>query len=396
MDCEETPHQPKKIRVRPNKKTPFRAREIQSPRERKLFHEVLRLRKHNQVLQKKQARWKKRRNLEKQCKPKQTIRMQEGLKKMNRVQEEFLNMMHANNSIKSKGRRYSYFDKILSLSIYKQSPKCYRYLQSFLSLPSKSTLSSILTKMHIDTGITDETKQRLLEAAKLCTNDQEKVGILMWDEVSLGLGVHYDSSTNKVVGFEDWGTVRTEQYSDHALVFMLRLVKSGAKIPISFNFCSSMTNKMRPYPGRCTGRMPHDQRIFNYKLSRARRTIENTFGIMCSQWRIFRVPIHATEEHIHLIILAAVVLHNYLQKEEEDYPEDARHYCPTNFVDNFENGEEIEGEWRRDFQMNAFAPLPSVHVQRITALRIQNYLKDYFSNEGSVPWHDDMVNAGAF
>ncbi|XP_051167365.1 uncharacterized protein LOC127285407 [Leptopilina boulardi] len=241
MDCEETTHQPKKIRVRPNKKTPFRAREIQSPTERKLFHEVLRLRKHNQVLQKKQARWKKRRNLEKQCTPKQTIRMQKGLKKMNRVQEEFLNMMHANNSIKSKGRRYSSFDKILSLSIYKQSPKCYRYLQSFLPLPSKSTLSSVLSKMHIDTGITDETKQRLLEAAKLCTNDQEKVGILMWDEVSLGLGVHYDSSTDKVVGFEDWGTVRTEQYSDHALVFMLRLVKSGAKIPISFNFCSSMT-----------------------------------------------------------------------------------------------------------------------------------------------------------
>lgn len=42
-------------------------------------------------------------------------------------------------------------------------------------------------------------------------------------------------------------------------------------------------NIMRPFPGRSTGRMPFNQRVFNYRLSRARRKIENAFGILCSQ-----------------------------------------------------------------------------------------------------------------
>ena len=69
---------------------------------------------------------------------------------------------------------------------------------------------------------------------------------------------------------------------------------------------------MRPYPGARSGKFPIDQAIFNYRLSRARRVIENSFGILVARWRLFHKPIRADKENITSYILAGVALHNYL------------------------------------------------------------------------------------
>ncbi|KMQ90587.1 nuclease harbi1 [Lasius niger] len=66
---------------------------------------------------------------------------------------------------------------------------------------------------------------------------------------------------------------------------------------------------LRPYPGR-RGLTP-EQDVYNYRLSRARRVIENTFGILASQWRIYRKPIIASPENAKLMVQATVCLHNW-------------------------------------------------------------------------------------
>ena len=160
---------------------------------------------------------------------------------MSGAQQQFINLLIDNASRKPEGRRYATEDKIRSLSIFKQSPKCYKFMRRFLPLPSPTILQSMLQNIPMDTGVTDDTRKRLAEAMKVCKTEKDKVSIIMWDEVFLGLGLHYDKATDKVVGFEDWGTVRTEKYVDHSLVFIMRMVESGDKIPLTFNFCNGQT-----------------------------------------------------------------------------------------------------------------------------------------------------------
>ena len=69
---------------------------------------------------------------------------------------------------------------------------------------------------------------------------------------------------------------------------------------------------MRHYPGTTSGKLPIDQAVFNYRLSRARRVIENSFGILAARWRLFSKPIRADKENITSYILAGVALQNYL------------------------------------------------------------------------------------
>ena len=62
---------------------------------------------------------------------------------------------------------------------------------------------------------------------------------------------------------------------------------------------------MKPFPGRS---LTETQAVYNYRLSRARRTIENTFGILTARWRIFRRPIRANVDTVDEIVQATVIL----------------------------------------------------------------------------------------
>lgn len=69
------------------------------------------------------------------------------------------------------------------------------------------------------------------------------------------------------------------------------------------------TNIMKPYAHRGLSQI---ERVYNYRLSRARRMSENVFGILVSRFRVFRAGMEVTPDKAKDIVLAAVVLHNFL------------------------------------------------------------------------------------
>ena len=55
-----------------------------------------------------------------------------------------------------------------------------------------------------------------------------------------------------------------------------------------------------------------EKRIFNYRLSRAQRVVENTFGILANCFRVFMTPIALCPEKVEVITLTCCILHNHL------------------------------------------------------------------------------------
>lgn len=144
---------------------------------------------------------------------------------------------------------------------------------------------------------------------------------------------------------------------------------------------------MRPYPGQVVNDI--DKAVFNYRLSRARRTIENSFGIMAARWRIFRTTIIAELETVHEIVKASVCLHNFVLMAEENDPPENRRYCPTNFVDNELDGKIIPGEWRNIVKKDCGlvdATRLGANSYTKNAKEQRDLLSEYFMTSGAVPW----------
>ncbi|CAB3221182.1 unnamed protein product [Arctia plantaginis] len=71
---------------------------------------------------------------------------------------------------------------------------------------------------------------------------------------------------------------------------------------------------MRPFPGK---NLSNEQRILNYRLSRARRMSENVFGIMVQKFRMFMRPLQGNPDNITRVVLAACIIHNFIRINED-------------------------------------------------------------------------------
>lgn len=139
---------------------------------------------------------------------------------------------------------------------------------------------------------------------------------------------------------------------------------------------------MKPYSKQ---QLNISQRIFNYRLSRARRVIENSFGILNSKWRIFNTPINAKVDLIESVIESCVSLHNWLRSNETD-----SNYLTPGLVDTYEQGIMIPGSWRNDSSI--LTGLKPNNVNSTSAAKkIRDEFANYFVNSGAVDWQNDKI-----
>ena len=119
---------------------------------------------------------------------------------------------------------------------------------------------------------------------------------------------------------------------------------------------------------------PYDKSIFNYRLSRARRIVENAFGILAERFRVFDRRLQIYDHNVIKIVNASCVLHNYLCTARLDVanmmgrlsPDEVPYLQPQAML--------------RDLQNQGYHSTDA-------AQRVQRIYKDYFNSEvGAVPW----------
>ncbi|XP_069621426.1 uncharacterized protein [Ranitomeya imitator] len=110
------------------------------------------------------------------------------------------------------------------------------------------------------------------------------------------------------------------------------------------------------------------KKIYNYRLTRARRVVECAFGILTAKWRVLLTAIKLQTETVDDVVKACVVLHNFVLSKEQVSLED--NVCESTL---------------RDYQNPTFR-------SPVAVSRMRDSFADYFmSPAGSVDWQYEMV-----
>lgn len=85
---------------------------------------------------------------------------------------------------------------------------------------------------------------------------------------------------------------------------------------------SLKTNLLKPYSRK---RLTVEDRIFNYRLSRARRCVECDFGILVVKWRCLKTELQIDPDKVDTVVKCVCFSHNIIIDKEGltsfDFPE---------------------------------------------------------------------------
>jgi hypothetical protein len=131
--------------------------------------------------------------------------------------------------------------------------------------------------------------------------------------------------------------------------------------------------------------MERPERIFNYRLSRARRVVENAFRILANRFRCMLGTMCQDLQNTVTIMMACICLHNLMQMRYPTAQNDVvDHEDPLHNV--------IPGRWRADPQLHDMEQRLRGNTNTLDARRQRIHLKDYYNSaDGAVEWQDRMV-----
>ena len=133
---------------------------------------------------------------------------------------------------------------------------------------------------------------------------------------------------------------------------------------------------LKPYSARY---LNQDQLVFNYRMSRARRVVENLFGIMAHRFRCLLTTLEVTPENAISISKACLTLHNLFREHYGIGRHDAD--------EEDENNDMIPGVWRTEAVMHEVENHLRAPRANAAGQALHTTLMHYFNSDaGSVPW----------
>lgn len=138
---------------------------------------------------------------------------------------------------------------------------------------------------------------------------------------------------------------------------------------------------MKPYSKR---QLSEERRIFNYRLSRARRVSENAFGILAARFGVLHTMMRLGPDKATKVVLACCALHNMLLCKS------SCSYCPPGSMDyENENGDVITGSWRESASSNSsnFRSMPKCKERSPkNAEDMRDIICYYVNGPDAIPW----------
>ena len=139
---------------------------------------------------------------------------------------------------------------------------------------------------------------------------------------------------------------------------------------------------MKPYSKR---NLDNDTLVANYRFSRGRRVVENSFGILANRWRCFLGTLEQGPDVARLLVETGVILHNLLRirfpaigNADADREDEDHNIVPR--------------AWRANIYVEEIPQPQAPNRDNREGKVMRDYLKAYFNSDaGSVPWQERLA-----